>query len=305
MSPSINLPNGVQHDGVQHDGVQHDGIPEEAKSSSPSNKLQDQFNIAGKVYLVTGGGRGLGLAMAEGLVEAGGIVYCLDQLEFPHPDFLGVQKATKALSTLGHPNSGSIHYRRVDVRNVESLNAIIQSIATKHSRIDGLIAAAAIQQVTPALEYTASDVGKMVDVNFTGAFMTAAAVARQMMEFRCAGSIVFVASMSGFVANKGLLSPVYNSTKAALIQLTRNLAMEWSRSGIRVNALCPGHIITPMVEQNFREQPELKARWEEESMLGRLAVPEEFKGVALFLCSQASSYMTGASLVVDGGHTAW
>ena len=204
-----------------------------------------------------------------------------------------------------HPNTGSLHYTRADIRNTESLDELTRSIVAEHKRIDGLIAAAAIQQVTPALEYSVSDVYKMVDVNYTGTFMTAVAVAKRMMERGCAGSIVFVASMSGLVANKGLLTPVYNSTKAALIQLARNLAMEWSRHGIRVNALCPGHIVTPMVEQNFREQPELRGLWEKESMLGRLAVPEEFKGCALFLLSEASSYMTGANLVIDGGHTAW
>ena len=135
--------------------------------------------------------------------------------------------------------------------------------------------------------------------------MSAAAVAKRMMEYRCAGSIVLVASMSGFVANKGLLSPVYNSSKAALIQLARNLSMEWGKHGIRVNSLCPGHVITPMVQQNFKEDPGLKEKWEEESMLGRIAIPEEFKGAILFLCSPASSYMTGSAMIVDGGHTAW
>jgi NAD(P)-dependent dehydrogenase (short-subunit alcohol dehydrogenase family) len=101
----------------------------------------------------------------------------------------------------------------------------------------------------------------MMDINFTGVFMTATAVARRMLEYRCSGSIVLVASMSGFVANKSLLSSVYNSSKAALVQLARNLAMEWGKYGIRVNSLCPGHIVTPMVRENFREDPELEGKW--------------------------------------------
>ena len=141
--------------------------------------------------------------------------------------------------------------------------------------------------------------------NSTGAFMTATAVAKRMIEYNCSGSIVLVASMSGFVANKGLLSPVYNASKAALVQLGRNLAMEWGKRGIRVNSLCPGHIVTPMVRENFEEDPGLRGKWEEESMLGRLAGPEEFKGAGLFLCSPASSHMTGSAMIVDGGHTAW
>ncbi|KJZ71408.1 hypothetical protein HIM_09196 [Hirsutella minnesotensis 3608] len=100
--------------------------------------------------------------------------------------------------------------------------------------------------------------------------------------------------MSGLVANKGMVSPVYNSSKAALIQLTRSLAMEWGSArkdgspGIRVNAISPGHIMTPMVEKTFVEKPELKELWTNENMMKRLAQPEEFKGAALFLLSKAS-----------------
>jgi NAD(P)-dependent dehydrogenase (short-subunit alcohol dehydrogenase family) len=132
-----------------------------------------------------------------------------------------------------------------------------------------------------------------------------------MLRFKNRGSICFIASMSGQVANKGLLCPVYNSSKAAVVQLARNLAMEWSRvqpdgsGGIRVNCISPGHIVTPMVLKNFEEQPELKKKWEAENMMGRLSKPEEFKGAALYLLSDASSFMTGGNMVIDGGHTAW
>ncbi|KAI0109961.1 hypothetical protein F4814DRAFT_450923 [Daldinia grandis] len=111
--------------------------------------------------------------------------------------------------------------------------------------------------------------------------------------------------------NKGLLSSVYNSSKAALIQLARNLSMEWSpikgdgTGGIRVSCLSPGHILTPMVLKNFEEVPSLKERWRGENMMGRLAETTEFKGAALFLLSNASSFMTGSNLVIDGGHTSW
>lgn len=146
---------------------------------------------------------------------------------------------------------------------------------------------------------------KMMDVNYTGVFMTATAVARRMMEYECKGSMVLVASMSGFIANKGLITTVYNSSKAAVIQCAKNLAMEWGRKGIRVNALCPGHILTPMVRKNFEEDASLRGKWEQENFLGRLSRPEEFRGAGLFLLSDASSFMTGNALVIDGGHTAW
>lgn len=203
----------------------------------------------------------------------------------------------------------------MDVRDTDRLEGIVESIASQHSRLDGLIAAAGVQHISPALDYPPHEIMKMMDINYKGVFCSATACARQMIRYRCKGSIVLVASMSGFIANKGLITSVYNSSKAAVVQLSKNLAMEWGQAikrddgmvdgGIRVNALCPGHIITPMVEQNFEEVPGLKETWEKENMLGRLSLPTEYRGAALFLLSEASSFMTGASLVIDGGHTAW
>ncbi|KAL9608896.1 MAG: hypothetical protein Q9167_006292 [Letrouitia subvulpina] len=268
-------------------------------SPAVKNERFREFFLAEKVFVVTGGARGLGLTMAEALVEAGGTVYCLDWLKKPEEEF------TEAQSRANSDFGGSLHYKQVDVRDTKGLDHVVGEIAAKHKRIDGLIAAAGIQQVTSATEYTVEDVCKMIDINYTGVFMTSAAVARRMMEYNCAGSMVLVASMSGFVANKGLITPVYNSSKAAVIQLARNLAMEWGKKGIRVNALCPGHIITPMVQKNFEDDPSLQKMWEDENMLGRLSKPEEFRGAGLFLLSDASSFMTGNSLIIDGGHTAW
>ncbi|TQS32542.1 hypothetical protein Golomagni_07137, partial [Golovinomyces magnicellulatus] len=166
-------------------------------------------------------------------------------------------------------------------------------------------------QNAPAMDSSAEEVTNMMAINYTGVFMTAQASAAAMLKYKCPGSICTIASMSGVVANKGMLTPIYNSSKAALIQLARNLAMEWSRTnedgsgGIRVNCISPGHIRTPMVEKLFEEDPSLEKTWQRENMLGRLAHTDEFKGAALFLLSNASSYMTGNNLVIDGGHSAW
>lgn len=206
---------------------------------------------------------------------------------------------------------GSLHYRRQDVSDTAHLEETMAAIADEHGRLDGVVAAAGVQQVTPALDYSPSDVARMLDINYTGVFMTATSAARQMFKHKTRGSICLIASMSGLVANKGLLSPVYNSSKAAVIQLARNLAMEWSpvredgSGGIRVNCISPGHILTPMVLKNFEEVPGLRETWESENMMGRLAETTEFKGAVLFLLSSASSFMTGNNLVIDGGHTAW
>lgn len=130
-------------------------------------------------------------------------VYALDRLDSPSPDFDRIaQRAEKELGT-------SLSYRRIDVRDVEALNSIIEEIAQKEGRMDGLIAAAGVQQETPALEYTAEDANFLMSINFTGVFMTAQAVAKQMIKFGNGGSIVLIASMSGTVANR--VGPILSS----------------------------------------------------------------------------------------------
>lgn len=233
------------------------------------------------------------------------IVYCIDRAEKPDSEW------DEALSRVMPEWGGSLQYRRQDVSDAEGLDKLIEAIAAENGRLDGAIAAAGVQQVQQAMEYTAEDANRMMEINFTGVFMTVTAAARMMMKYKCHGSICLIASMSGSVANKGLICPVYNASKAAVIQLARNLAMEWSpikedgTGGIRVNCISPGHIMTPMVLKNFEEVPGLKEKWCRENMMGRLAETSEFKGAALFLLSKASSFMTGGNLVVDGGHTAW
>lgn len=173
----------------------------------------------------------------------------------------------------------------------------------------------------------------MININYTGVYLSAVSTARAMIHHRTPGSICLIGSMSGLIANKGLTSSVYNSSKAAVIQLGRSLAMEWGRipefedlkqdenrinsnssksrkaserkRGIRVNVLCPGNIMTPMVRKNFEDDPELKALWERENMMGRISEPDEYKAAVVFMLSDASSFMTGSHLVVDGGYTAW
>lgn len=239
------------------------------------------------------------------LAEISETVYCLDRAA--KPDEHWSEAASRAVPEWG----GSIHYRQQDVSDTEHLDQLITAIAEENGRLDGVVAAAGIQKVKPAIEWTSDEVAEMLEVNYTGVLMTAISAAKQMFRFKNRGSICFIASMSGQVANKGLLCPVYNSSKAAVVQLARNLAMEWSpikkdgTGGIRVNCISPGHILTPMVLKNFEEVPGLKEKWEAENMMGRLAETTEFKGAALYLLSNASTFMTGSNIVIDGGHTAW
>lgn len=159
-----------------------------------------EFSLRDKVIVVTGAGRGLGLVQSEALLEAGAKVYALDRLEKPDPDFQRVVDRARELGT-------SLSFQRLDVRDNISLNATIEKIADENGRIDGLLACAGIQQETPALDYTMEDADKMFGVNITGVFMTAQAVARQMRRLDRPGSMVLIASMSGTIANKGLICP--------------------------------------------------------------------------------------------------
>ncbi|KAL3466684.1 hypothetical protein BJX64DRAFT_214761 [Aspergillus heterothallicus] len=265
-----------------------------------------EFSLAGKVFAVTGGARGLGLSMAEALVEAGGEVYCLDRLPEPDDEFHAAQ--ARANPDFG----GSLHYRQMDVADDTNTEAVMAEIASRKNRLDGLIAAAGVNHVASAVDHSPATVDNVIHINYTGVFRSAVSAAKEMMKWDCQGSILLVASMSGLIANKGMTSAIYNSSKAAVIQLTRSLAMEWSevdpktkKGGIRVNCLCPGHIETPMVQMIVDKDPETKELWESENMMKRLARPEEFRGVTLLLMSDASSFMTGSTVVVDGGHTAW
>ncbi len=155
--------------------------------------------------------------------------------------------------------------------------------------------------------------------------MTAQAVAKEMIRWGNGGSIAMIASMSGTIANKvhsllppplllpppadhksqGLICPAYNASKAGVIQLARNLAAEWGTHGIRVNTISPGYIATAMVEALFEQYPERKRDWPTQNMLGQLSVPQQYRGAAVFLISDASSFMTAADLRIDGGHSAW
>ncbi|RYP03949.1 hypothetical protein DL764_004783 [Monosporascus ibericus] len=276
------------------------------RGASPADSgprgLLPEFSLKDKVIIVSGGAQGLGVVQAEALLEAGAIVHVFDRQPEPGPESKYHRVARRAAEEL----NTSLVYHRVDVReSVEDLHRIAREIADRHGRLDGLLAAAGIQQETPALEYTAADADRMLGVNVTGVLMTAQAVARQMVRLRTPGSIALIASMSGTIANRGLICPVYNASKAAVVQLARNLASEWGAHGIRVNTISPGYIVTDMVRALFEKFPEREAEWPRQNMLGKLSAPEDYRGAAVFLLSDASRFMTGADLRIDGGHAAW
>ncbi|KAL9061112.1 MAG: hypothetical protein Q9162_000257 [Coniocarpon cinnabarinum] len=271
----------------------------EAPTFLGTTKRLPELNLADRVVLVSGGARGLGLVQAEALLEAGATVYCLDRLPDPSPYFTTVQ--ARAKETLG----ANLHYRQIDIRDTNNLQRVIGAIADEHQRLDGLLACAGIQQEMPALEYNSEDANNMFAVNVTGTFMTAQATAKAMIKYNSPGAMAFIASMSGSVANRNLYCTAYNASKAGVLQLGRNLAAEWGPHQIRVNTISPGYIVTEMVEKLFETNPERRTAWASQNMLGRVSAPSDYRAAAVFLLSEASSFMTGSDLRIDGGHSAW
>ncbi|KAK0757767.1 hypothetical protein N5P37_009783 [Trichoderma harzianum] len=265
--------------------------------------LLAEFSMKDKVVVISGGGRGLGLVQAEALLEAGAVVHCIDRLPDPtsDPDSEFARVAKRAKEEL----NSSLSYHELDIRNVPELNKIFEGIADERGRLDGCLVAAGINYETPALDYPPDEVDRMMSINVSGAFMTAQAAARQMVRLKQPGSICMIASMSGTIANRGMFAPAYNASKAGVIQLARSLAAEWGQYGIRVNTLSPGYILTQMLLNLFDDYPERKEQWPKENMLQRFSVPKEYRGAAVFLLSDASSFMTGSDLRIDGGHAAW
>jgi NAD(P)-dependent dehydrogenase (short-subunit alcohol dehydrogenase family) len=161
---------------------------------------------------------------------------------------------------------------------------------------------AGIANATAAEEMSLKQWQDLMDVNLTGIFLTCQAEARVMLP-RGAGAIVNIGSMSGTIVNRGLLQAHYNSSKAGVIHLSKSLAMEWARRGIRVNSISPGYTLTPM---NLRpEVADARKQFEADTPIGRMATVEEMVGPAVFLVSRAASFVTGVDLLVDGGFVCW
>ncbi|KAI5778875.1 short chain dehydrogenase/oxidoreductase-like protein [Geopyxis carbonaria] len=265
-------------------------------ANSQANNLRD-FDLTGKVIVVTGGGRGLGYTQAEALLDAGATVYALDILDAPIPEF----------TACAEKHHGRLHYSKLDVRDEAAVRSTIHTIASTNNRLDGLIAAAGILEEVDALKYSSAQFSKILDINVTGVFLSAQACAAEMIRLGnpSGGTICLIASISATIANRGLRMTAYNTSKAAVQQMGRNLASEWGVHNIRVNTLSPGYIMTQMVEKLFETFPERDAEWSAQNMLGRISRPEEYRGVAVFLMSDASTFMTGSDIIVDGGHCAW
>ncbi|TFK61365.1 NAD(P)-binding protein [Pluteus cervinus] len=286
------------------------GVAAALAGSHPAETALSQFALPGRVALITGGHRGIGLEIALALAEAGANVYCLDLPPTPDSDWLKVQAhaASLAQSQRAQGNllvAGKLEYVSGDVTDQKKVWDIAEEIAKKEGRLDICVANAGILRSAECLEYPAEEFRKLIDINVSGALFSAQAAGRQMERLGIPGSIILIASMSGSMTNKDQHWVAYNTSKAAVIQMARSLSCELGVKGIRVNSVSPGYIYTQMTRNFLSKNDGLDADWSSQNPLGRLGRPDELRGVVLWLAGDGSTFCTGSDIIVDGGHRAW
>ncbi len=249
--------------------------------------IVDRFRLDGKVVVVTGASSGFGVAFAQAVAEAGADVALgarrLDRLQETRRLVESTGRRAIAVAT--------------DVADPAACRALVQATVERFGRVDVLLNNAGVGAAVPALRESPEDFRRVLDVNLSGCYWMAQAAAHQMTD---GGSIVNVASIAA-ICSTGLPQAAYSSSKAGLIALTRDLAQQWTgRRGIRVNAVLPGFFETDMTSGFFADK--IAAQLPLVPM-GRGGRPDELAAAVVFLASDAASYITGATLVVDGGRT--
>ena len=279
---------------------QHPGEPIAAgQVHSPASgemrpSVAQLFDLSGRVALVTGAGSGLGVVFAEALAEAGASVACVGRrLE-------RVQQTAQQLGAIGCQSLAV----SADVTDEAAVAGMIAQTIERFGGLDILVNNAGTAVVGAPEAISLADWKRVVDVNLTGVFLCAREAAKAMIAAGTGGRIINIASILGAVASEPVPAAAYDATKGAVVNLTRDLAVHWAPRGILVNAIGPAYFPSEMTE-GFLALPEMRREIERRTPLGRIGRPEELKGAVVFFASDASSYVTGQTLYVDGGWTAW
>jgi gluconate 5-dehydrogenase len=255
----------------------------------------DKFRLDGKRALITGGSRGLGKAMATALTEAGADLLLVGR------ERASLDAARDELGKFGR----RIDVIEADVGRPDEAQRMCETALRDLGPIHILINNVGGRRINiPTENLPLEDWQRILDLNLTSAFLCCKLVGGEMVKRR-AGKIINVASISGIISNKGIHGRSYETSKAALVAFTRALAVDWAPYHVNVNAIAPGGFLTDPNRRWFSEMPELKNTFESMIPMGRLGEPDEIGPLALYLASEASSYMTGAAVVIDGGYTLW
>ncbi|KAI0654844.1 hypothetical protein C8Q70DRAFT_1023977 [Cubamyces menziesii] len=260
------------------------------------------FSLRDRVALVTGANGGLGLESALAFIEAGArAVYCLDIAPTPSEEWLKVKDYVSRME--GKAGEGRLEYISTDVSDQEGMWKIGKMIGDKEGRFDVCVAGAGIGGPEhDCLEVKGEDTQKIIDVNLNGVVYTAQAAGQQMARFGNGGSIIAIASLTGYIAIPNMRILPYHLSKSAVIQMCRNFACELAPKGIRVNSISPAFIKTKILE---KMPPEAEAALANMNPMKRFGKPHELRGAVAWLASDASSYCTGSDIFVTGGHHAW
>ena len=255
----------------------------------------DRFQLKGRTALITGSSRGLGRAIAQAFAEAGANLILVGR------DEQSLENAARELSQLG----SWVGTVCADVSYPEGAATACDKVLALERPIDILVNNVGGRRLDiPTESFPLADWQTMIDLNLTSALVCCQKVAPGMFAQR-RGAIINITSIAGPLAIKGIRGRHYETAKAALGALTRSLAADWADRGVRVNAIAPGVFLTDANRRWFGEKPDFRAAFESHIPMGRLGEPEELAPVALFLASDAASYMTGTTVIVDGGYTLW